>query len=255
MPFMYECQPDDAYEPTDFEDELFLSNVPINLLEKSIETQFQDPFEYRKRDYIQSFLIKYNFSKNNMYEEELEEVEEIYDRFMQFMKDIFESYLSIGFPELDDMGEDGAYLILQTYRFFIINIKKNFVTLILNYIKEHEDEILDEEVSPSRKDVTAMNYKSEIDNDNDVIIISNLGSIINYIFQQEITVDEFFELIESNTCLETEYVKEKFDEWLITGNFVDKYIAMIDDNFMVELESKIRNKILKKYNKRKKNTT
>ena len=130
MPSIYEDFNETDYEPTDFSDELFLSNAPINLIQKSIESQFQDPFEYRKRDYIQSFLIKYHFSKENLYEEELEEVEEIYDKFMEFMKDIFQSYLSIGFPELDDMGEDGELLILQTYRFFITNIKKNF---ILNY--------------------------------------------------------------------------------------------------------------------------
>jgi hypothetical protein len=113
--------------------------------------------------------------------EELEEVEEIFIKFMQFMKDIFQSYLSIGFPELDDMGEDGEFLILQTYRFFITNIKKNFINLIMNYINLHKEELLDEEISPKRKDVTTMNFKSEIDNEDDVIILSNLGSIIHYI--------------------------------------------------------------------------
>jgi len=252
MPSIYEDFNETDYEPTDFSDELFLSNAPINLIQKSIESQFQDPFEYRKRDYIQSFLIKYHFSKENLYEEELEEVEEIYDKFMEFMKDIFQSYLSIGFPELDDMGEDGELLILQTYRFFITNIKKNFINLIMSYIREHKEDLLDEEIAPKRKDVTTMNFKSEIENEEDVIILSNLSSIIHYILSQDITVDEFFELIESNNCLETEYVKEKFDEWLITGNFVRKYIDMINDDFYIELESKIRNKILKKYGKRKK---
>ena len=33
----------------------------------------------------------------------------------------------------------------------------------------------------------------------------------------------------------------------VTGNFIDKYIDMIDDDFKSEIQSKIRNKILRNY--------
>ena len=49
------------YEPTEIDDELFLSEVPLELLEQSLEVQFNNPIEYRKRDYIQSFITKYEF--------------------------------------------------------------------------------------------------------------------------------------------------------------------------------------------------
>ena len=55
------------YMPTDLDDELFLSEVPVELLQSSLDTQFQEPIEYRKKDYIQSFIMKYQFSKDNMY--------------------------------------------------------------------------------------------------------------------------------------------------------------------------------------------
>lgn len=254
----YETDPEFAYQPTDIDDELFLSEVPLNLLQKSIESQFQDPAEYRKRDYIQSYLIKYEFSKNNLEGDELEELYEMRDRFLAFITNIFDVYLGVGFPEIEDMDDDDAHdLILQTYRFFIKNIKKNMVNLIMNYTEQHIEELVnDDELCPKKRDVTTLNFKGEIEDENDVIILSNLGDIIEYVYDQELTVDDFFSLIKSSgNCLETEYVEEKFDEFLITGNFVESYINMIrnDSNFKVEIESKIRNKILKKYPKRTRN--
>ena len=41
----------------------------------------------------------------------------------------------------------------------------------------------------------------------------------------------------------------------MTGNFVEKYLEMLNDEFLIEIQSKMRNKILKKYPKRvRKNT-
>lgn len=62
-----------------------------------------------------------------------------------------------------------------------------------------------------------------------------------------------FELTTSDELsVELEFVKKSFDEFDLTGNFIQSYISMIDKYFRTELESKVRNKILKKYPKRKK---
>ena len=47
------------YFPMDIDDELFLTDVPLNVIENSLSTQFDDPLEYRKNDYVQSFITKY----------------------------------------------------------------------------------------------------------------------------------------------------------------------------------------------------
>lgn len=245
------------YEPTDIDDELFLSEVPLNLIEKSIDSQFLEPLEYRKKDYIQSFITKYDFSQKNLHDEDKEELSMLHDKFISFIIKKFSLFLSIEFPNIEDIDEDEQHeLLLLTYRFFIKNIKKNFTSLISNYIDRNKEEIANDETIVSKKrDVTTMNFKTEIDDESDIIIISNLESIIHYILSQEFTVDDFFDLIDDNNCLETEFVKEKFNEFEIVGNFVPEYIKMIDLNFYSELESKLRNKILKKYPKRNKKTT
>lgn len=241
----------ELYEPNEIDNELFLSTVPLDLIEEAIKTQFNDPLEHRKTDYVQSFLNKYQFSLDNMREDEQEDLDALHDDFIAYMKEIFSAYLNVGFPDIYDLPEDDQHeLIHFSYRFFIMNIKKNFVNLVWHYITEKKDEI--QPLLEKKKDVVYLNFKSELNNEYDVLILSNLSSIVNYVLTQEYTVDDFFECIKGDEmCLETEFVCNKFDEYTITGNFVPNYISMVDGYFCNDIESKIRNKILKKYPKRK----
>lgn len=245
------------YQPVDLDDELFLTEIPIELLEQVITEQFIDPLENRHIDYLQSFITKYNFSKENEHEEDQVLVDQFYSDFVAFMLKTFDTYLNVSFPDIDQEDEEDALEKLQlTYRFFIKNIKKNFVSLICNYIDDNKDDVVSN--LEMKKDVTSLNFKEELDDDNDVIIISNLGLVIKDILNKvynDFNIDDFFGYCRAGeACLEIEYVKAKYESFEITGNFVQKYVEMIlaDKN---ELESKIRNYILKKYpNRTVKNT-
>ena len=167
------------------------------------------------------------------------------------MNEIFEAYLSVGFPDIEEKTEDEQHEIIHlTYRFFIKNIKKNFITLIMNYIDKYKLELASS--LPKKKDVTSLNLKAEIDNEEDIIIISNLNEVIDDILSIDFSVEEFLELCtDKGNCLETEFIKDSYNNYIITGNFVEEYEKMVDSYFKTELESKVRNKILKKYPKRK----
>ena len=244
-----------GFEPTDLDDELFLSQVPLDILVNSIKSQFQDPLEYRKKDYVQSFITKYDFSKENMLEDDQVLVDEYNDQFLAFMEQIFEEKLGVGFTNIDDLStEDQHELVHLTYRFFIKNIKKNFVNIVQNYIEENKKDI--QSSYEKKKDVTALTFKTEIDNEYDILVLSNLGQIINEALdsiREEDDLDKFLELCnDEEPVLELEYVKNAYNEMELTGNFVEKYIDMIDGEFKSEIQSKVRNKILKKYPKRTK---
>jgi hypothetical protein len=241
------------YQPTDLEDELFLSEVPTEIIQSSIKTQFEEPLEYRKKDYVQSFITKYEFSKENLLEDDMIMLDIYRDKFLKFIEDIFYEYLSVGFTNLDDLSEeDQNELIHLTYRFFIKNIKKNFVNVVWNYITENKNEVSQRYIK--KKDVTSLNFKSEIENEYDVLVLANLGDIIYDIFEElKITndVNTFFDLcVGDEPILELEYVAHAYNEMELTGNFIEKYVDMINDEFLTEIQSKIRNKILKKYPKR-----
>ena len=243
-----------SYQPSDLEDELFLSDIPLDVLTSSIRSQFEHPLEYRKKDYVQSFITKYEYTVEEL-EEAGEEfnLEAYHDQFIAFMENIMQEYLNVGFVDIENKSEDIQHEILHlTYRFFIKNIKRNFVSIIINYIDENRDDIMSSNLR--KKDVTALNFKLEIDNDFDVIVLSNLKDIVDRALEDirdSYDVDDFFHMCETNEyVLELQYIKKAYDEYLITGNFIEKYLDMIDDAFRVEIEGKIRNVILRRYPKR-----
>lgn len=240
----------DDYIPNEINSDTFLSEVPVSLMKENIISQFEDPLEYRKKDHITTFINMYRFSESNadVYEdEELDSIIELRDDFYAFMREMFMNYLGVGFNDFDDMSkEDQDNLIHYTYRFFLINIKKNFVNLILNYIEKNREKYgYDDE---KKKDVTTISLRKEIDDPVDIYILSNLTEIINSIlYDEEISVDDFLENCDNEASLETRFVKENYDNFILTGNFIPLYIEMLNIDFNVEIESKVRNKILKKY--------
>lgn len=240
-------------ESDEIENELFLSAIPLNLLEEAIKSQFNDPLEYRKTDYVKSFINKYEFSVKNMYEYDQAELDSLQTDFIEFMEKMFYNYLQIGIDNIDDYNEDNQHALIHfTYKFFINDIKKNFVNIVCNIIDTKKDEITS--ICDKKKDVIYLNFKSEINDEYDVMVLSNLATIVNYVLSLDYTIDEFFDLCESNnnnSQLDLHYVRDKFDSFVLTGNFVPLYKKMINKDFKNEIESKVRNKILKKYPKRK----
>lgn len=238
------------YFPMDIDDELFLTDVPLNVIENSLSTQFDDPLEYRKNDYVQSFITKYNFSKENYREEDLMDLDSIRDEFVSFMLEKFDTCFSVGFVDFDSMDEEHQHEAIHIiYRFFIKNIKKNFVNITWNYIQKRKKEI--QEIVEKKKDVTTAAFKQEINNEYDIQVLSNMSKIIDYVFAQmrlSDDVDIFFKWCQGDDyILELEYIKMMYSKMKVTGNFIDKYIDMMDDDFKSEIQSKIRNKILRNY--------
>lgn len=244
------------YTPGDIDSEMMLSQMPLEILEDNIQRQFEEPFEFRKIDYLSSFLTTYHYTKKQLevseeadIEEEKEELESLRTEFISFMNRVFDQYLDISFPEINDMGEDDQDEILHfTYRFFITNIRHNFVNLVLNYIEKYKKDIC--EFAERKKDVSTQSFKREITDPDDILILSNLNDILSYILSREYTVESFLELTErSEPVLEKCLVDEWYDNWKITGNFIEKYFRMVTKGFMIDMECRVRHEILKKYTK------
>lgn len=241
------------YSPADIDDELFLSSVPMEILMNSLDSQFESPLELKKKDYIQSFITKYKFSKDNMIEDDQDMLGVLYDQFMGHVMQLFEDYLDVSFVEPENEEDDEMLdTVHMVYRFFIRNIKRNFVTIIKNMI---DNKSIVESRYPMSTNVTAVALSKEIDNEYDIMVLSNLRAIIDDILldiSTYDTVEPFFELCQGDeVLLELNFVEDLYDKYQITGNFIEKYIDMIDEDFKSDIQSKVRNLILKKYSKRK----
>lgn len=225
----------------------FLSQVPVALIEENILTQFRNPDNFRS-DYIASFISSYKYSKEMVEDDdEMTELRSHHEEFMNFMKDTLFEKLGIGIDNFEEMSEEEQEdLIHFTYRFFIINMKHNFFNLFLNYINKNKESLIEKAVR--RKDVTSQAFKKEI-SDEDTIILANLADIMNYVMNEEnLTVDDFFELCEGDApSTELTLVSEYYDDFILTGNFIEKYVRMLRIPMRIRIEGDIRNRILKKY--------
>ena len=240
-----------VYTPQDINSELLLSQIPVDILQENIQKQFDEQFVYRKVDYVSSFITQYNYSKEVVKEmddeDEMDALNVARDQFITFLSKLMEEKLDLGFPYLNDMTEEDQDELLHfTYRFFIVNIKHNFENLIINYIEKNKKEIC--ETIPKKKDISAMSYKKEIEDPDDIIILSNLNDVIDYVLTREFTVDDFLNFTERDEPeLEKYLVEDYYDKNYLVGNFLDKYFRMITRSFKVELECSVRNIILRKY--------
>ena len=244
---------DYPFEPTPSDTEIFLSDEPMNLIKQHILDQFRKPLDYRF-DYVGSYIEQYKFSfLDVMHDDESDALDMLNDDFIQFMLNVFSEKLGIGFPDFETKGMDEQHdLLHMTYRYFIVNIKHNFASFCYNYIMKHKAELA--ESLPKRKDVTSLNLKKDEFDPDDITIITNLYDVIKRcLYETDHDVDEFLNNSDiDEPRLETDLVRDWYEDFSITGNFYEKYRNMLDDYFIKEIENKIRNRIFKSYKNREK---
>lgn len=236
------------YEPNDIDDEIFLSEAPLSLMKENIRSQFENPGENHKNDFIQAFLNKYAYSKKIELEEESENLDDLHDEFISFMEDLFKEFLGIGLPDIEEKSDEiQEEIVHYLYRYFIINIKKNFVRFCLNYIQTNKEELCT--MIEPKKDIAYLSYKDCINDEFDLTIISNISAIIEVIFSQDVDIFTFLEHTRSDggSNLEIDFIAHQYNKGLINGNFVDYYIDMLDNDLLVDIQCKVKNKLLKKY--------
>ena len=80
------------YEPNEMEMEIFLSDVPLKLMEENIKLQFDDPVEHRKNDLVQTYINSYKYTKDEMTIDDEDTVNDLSDEFLSFMLETFRVY-------------------------------------------------------------------------------------------------------------------------------------------------------------------
>ncbi len=236
----------DGYEPGSMEDDIFLSDVPPSVMLESIRTQFDDPTLDNKTDYVTTFIDTYDSSKEECEDEdEVKQLREIKENFYAEIRQLFRDNFNLGFPNFEDQSESGQdSLIRFSYRYFILHMKKNFSHLVQNYIDNNRDEVLS--ICEKKKDVTTLAYKKDASDPDDLLILSNVPTIVRYVLGMEFDVDDFLELSMGNHDYECEYVDQAYDDVRITGNFVSQYMKMIDQVLIQDISDKVRSKLLKR---------
>ena len=136
------------------------------------------------------------------------------------------------------------------YRYFVINLRKNFTAFILKWIEDNKHTFVEE--LPKREDTTTVAMREYIQDASDIAIITNIPTVVKMaLSDDDVDVDKFLSYSHGkDSNLENEFITEAFDEFKITGNFVESYKKILNEDIIMEIESKVRNKILKKYRKK-----
>lgn len=251
---MIESFLDYDYAPLDPDTDALLSEIPLELLKEHILSQFREPLNGVNNDLLSSFITNYKYIDSQINDEANRiRYDNIRNDFINFMRKTFSDYLGLGFPELDTMNDDDIFETLYiTYRFFIIMMKKNFTAFIMNSIEDQYRKEFIISHYDKRKDVTTFRFKDmDVIEDYDILVISNLYEIIRDILDDEMDIDTFFRMCEyDDVSYELDTMRDAFDNFNITGNFYRKYVDILDDDFIYEIESKVRHKILKKYSEK-----
>jgi hypothetical protein len=250
----------------DIDSHSILKGVSVDLIIEYLKEQMVDPYNLSTRNYVDEFIGDYEYSKKCVIEgneeaddindteldEELARVEGYRNRFIEFVRGLFYNNLSIGLNEFDDIAPDKQDKILSVvYRYFVLNIKRNFLNLCEGYIEEHRNDLA--KVYKRNGDITALAQKTRVTDPIDMIIISSLPEIINEIMNIEYPIDEF--VVHTYGLEPPEYdavlVKELIDKDIITGNFVPHYKKLASDYLLNDIEFIIKSSILSKYNAEK----
>lgn len=239
-----------------------LRNVSVELIIEYLREQFTDPYNLSTRNYVDEFIGDYEYSKNALVsdnennadiddfelEEELEKIEGYRSKFVSFVRDQLYQLLSIGLPDLEERSIKEQNKILSVvYRYFILNIRRNFLNLCKGYIEEHKNDLA--KTYKRSADITALAQKNRVADNRDLVILSSLPEILRDIMNIEFPIDEFVEHTYGTETPEYDalIMKELIDKDIVTGNFVPHYKKLVDDYLLSDIEFNIKSSILDSY--------
>lgn len=207
-----------------FDIERILGDLPIDIIKENIKSQIDDPLTFMTNHCDQVYeTLDEAMDEIGHIDEYRYELQEIRDDFNLFLLTELDNGFGLGIDfdnlqtyEMEDIGK-------HAYDFFVVNLRENITNFLKNYIcinKANLASLFTEEYK--RKDVTTTNMKRLTKNKDDVIILSNIISILYYILDLDLDPEDFMELAVEPGEYSGELVKEYVRNFKIANNFVNK---------------------------------
>ena len=205
-----------------FDIERILGDLPIDIIKENIKSQIDDPLSFMTNHCDQVYeTLDEAMDEIGHIDEYRYELNEIRDDFNSFLVTELDSRFSLGIDldnlqtyEMEDIGKNA-------YEFFVVDLKKNITNFLMNYIclnKNYLASLFTDEYK--RKDVTTSNMKKLTKNRDDVVILSNIISVIYNILDVELDPEDFMEMAVEPGDYAGESVKEYVRSFKIANNFV-----------------------------------
>lgn len=220
-----------------------LDHLSFHTVKSNIEDQIAGELE-SNRDFLGILMSKVETIMKSISDTEMRR--QITDEYATFCIDLSRSIIgkyNLGCSLLgDDMLADDVLECL--YDFFIQNhylYAKNF---FCNYIKENKDAIVSAlGLSLDTGDITTMANRKKISDDATILLISNMDSVVEYVmYSASVSATEFLDTIDDGDVI-IDDMKEYYESYEITGNFVSQYLEEIASDSCSDRALEIRNDI------------
>jgi hypothetical protein len=243
---------DESYEPTnDMEIGELLAELPLDLINATIDEQINDPM-LSNVNYVNIIVDKCEIYKKLFTDEDaLRQVNHTMEVFFEGIIKKINDRFDLGVDIESLVGSSDLVEIAQVlYDYFIIRYKKNISKVITNYIKKNKSDLVEYYLDRNKKDVTTLSHKKQIKDTEDLTILSNLPSIINYIITSvDITPYEFVDLSAGSSNYNACIIKRLISNNQMIGNFVLDYFKVSTDEhdyLLDEIHTDIKMRLVKK---------
>lgn len=237
---------------SDFEVDMLISEMPLDLIKENITEQIALPLSTRT-NFISvledSFKMIDDITVENP--DEREKILNNIRGFFSYTLNQIDKEYDLGIDI--DLIENDQMLIEKTtalYNFLILRYKKNICKFLYSFIKKNKKMLLELfDGIGKKKDITSISLKKQIKNKDVILLISNLSTIIKYILNLEIEAADFIQYCCSDDYYEGNVVLSMVQTGEISNNFVAKYLDLIIDEYdsvLDEIQTEVKLKILNK---------
>lgn len=152
------------------------------------------------------------------------------DRFNLCINDSFESLSTI---ECFD----------TLYEFFVIN-RTNYITeFFKNYIEVNKQSLITTlGYDEKEKDVTSISNRKKNLDKNNVMVVSHINEIINFIISTDVSPKTFLDTIDDGDVI-IESMLDMLEDRYINGDFVNNYVCKVIGDYSNDQTSTIRNNL------------
>ena len=236
-----------------FDIERILGDLPIDIIKENIKSQIDDPLTFMTNHCDQVYeTLDEAIDEVGHIDEYREELNEMRDDFNSFLILELDRGFGLGIDienlqsyEMEEIGRN-------VYEFFVVNLRENITNFLKNYIcinKSSLAELFTDEYK--RKDVTTTNMKRLTKNKDDVVILSNIISVIYHILDLDLDPEDFMEMSIEPGEYSGEAVKEYVYSFKIANNFVSRLFSEVKythndaiDEFASEICLELQNNLI-----------
>lgn len=215
-----------------FDLDRILGDLPIDIIKENIKTQIDDPLIFAMDQCDQFYQTMNEASEEFDHIDEYRyEIQEMKDDFNVFLGNELNNKFNLGIDMENMQSFELEGIVKAGYQFFVLDLKENITRFITNYILANKTSIYELfNDSYRRKDVTTTNMKKLTKNREDVVILSNIISVIYHILDLEHDPEDFMNLATEPGEYYGSILTEAVHDFRISNNFVQDILSEIKYN-------------------------